>query len=571
MNKKSKIYIAGHRGMVGSAIHRKLLGMGYTNIITRTSSELDLRIQETVNEFFEMERPDYVFLAAAKVGGIWANQSYPADFIYQNIVVQSNVIHSAYATGVKKLLFLGSSCIYPKLAPQPMKEEYLLTGLLEHTNEPYAIAKIAGIKMCDAYRAQYGCNFISVMPTNLYGPNDNYDLQNAHVLPTLIRKFHEAKQNGDPAVTIWGTGTPMREFLHADDLADACCFLMENYNQEGLVNIGTGEDVTITQLALLIKEVVGYEGDLIYDASKPDGTPRKLMDVSKLTNLGWKYSIELKDGLKQVYNDYKNSQTSTSPLIPKPSSSPIFSFFTKKTLPSFPFHQLKTDVHSHLIPGIDDGSPDPETSIVLLKGMIDLGYENLTATPHVMEDMWRNNTETITNGFAVLKKAMGEAGINNEVRMAAEYLVDGNFTRLLEEKSELLTIQDNKVLIEISFIEPPRNLKETIFEMLMQGYHPVFAHPERYNYYYKRLDELKSIRDAGCIFQSNILSFSGYYGPAAQQCAEWMAEKGMVDLLGSDLHHERHLDALRQLKLTKALAKVMDQMAGTNNSVEVLL
>ena len=311
MNKHSKIFIAGHRGMVGSAIHRKLLGLGYTNIITRTSSELDLRIQETVNEFFEMERPDYVFLAAAKVGGIWANQSYPADFIYQNIVVQCNVIHSAYATGVKKLLFLGSSCIYPKLAPQPMKEEYLLTGLLEHTNEPYAIAKIAGIKMCDAYRAQYGCNFISVMPTNLYGPNDNYDLQNAHVLPTLIRKFHEAKQNGDPAVTIWGTGTPMREFLHADDLADACCFLMENYNQEGLVNIGTGEDVTITQLALLIKEVVGYEGDLIYDASKPDGTPRKLMDVSKLTNLGWKYSIELKDGLKQVYNDYKNSQTST--------------------------------------------------------------------------------------------------------------------------------------------------------------------------------------------------------------------------------------------------------------------
>ena len=306
MNKKSKIYIAGHRGMVGSAIHRKLLGMGFTNIITRTSTELDLRIQETVNEFFEMERPDYVFLAAAKVGGIMANNLYRADFLYENLMIQSNVIHSAYATGVKKLLFLGSSCIYPKLAPQPMKEEYLLTGLLEPTNEPYAIAKIAGIKMCDAYRAQYGCNFISVMPTNLYGPNDNYDLQNAHVLPTLIRKFHEAKQNGDPAVTIWGTGTPMREFLHADDLADACCFLMENYNQEGLVNIGTGEDVTITQLALLIKEVVGYEGNLIYDASKPDGTPRKLMNVSKLTNLGWKYSIELKDGLKQVYADYLN-------------------------------------------------------------------------------------------------------------------------------------------------------------------------------------------------------------------------------------------------------------------------
>ena len=322
MNKKSKIYIAGHRGMVGSAIHRKLLGMGYTNIITRTSTELDLRIQETVNEFFEMERPDYVFLAAAKVGGIMANNLYRADFLYENLMIQSNVIHSAYATGVKKLLFLGSSCIYPKLAPQPMKEEYLLTGLLEHTNEPYAIAKIAGIKMCDAYRAQYGCNFISVMPTNLYGPNDNYDLQNAHVLPTLIRKFHEAKQNGDPAVTIWGTGKPMREFLHADDLASACVYLMDNYSEEGLVNIGTGIDITITDLAMLIKEIVGYDGALVYDHTKPDGTPRKLMDVSKLTNLGWKYSIELKDGLKQVYNDYKNSQTSTSPLIPKPSSLP---------------------------------------------------------------------------------------------------------------------------------------------------------------------------------------------------------------------------------------------------------
>ena len=311
MNKDSKIYIAGHRGMVGSAIHRKILGLGYTNIITRTSAELDLRVQEPVNEFFESERPDYVFLAAAKVGGIWANQSYPADFIYQNIVVQCNVIHSAYATGVKKLLFLGSSCIYPKLAPQPLKEEYLLTGLLEPTNEPYAIAKIAGIKMCDAYRAQYGCNFISVMPTNLYGPNDNYDLQNAHVLPTLIRKFHEAKQNGDPAVTIWGTGTPMREFLHADDLASACVYLMENYNEEGLVNIGTGLDVTITSLAMLIKEIVGYEGALVYDHTKPDGTPRKLMDVSKLTNLGWKYSIELKDGLKRVYDDYLNTHSST--------------------------------------------------------------------------------------------------------------------------------------------------------------------------------------------------------------------------------------------------------------------
>ena len=308
MNRDSKIYIAGHRGMVGSAIHRNLLALGYTNIITRTSSELDLRVQEPVNEFFESERPDYVFLAAAKVGGIMANNLYRADFLYENLMIQSNVIHSAYATKVSKLMFLGSSCIYPKLAPQPMKEEYLLTGLLETTNEPYAIAKIAGIKMCDAYRAQYGCNFISVMPTNLYGPNDNYDLQNAHVLPTLIRKFHEAKQNGDPAVTIWGTGTPKREFLHADDLAAACVYLMENYNEEGLVNIGTGEDVTITELAMLIKEIVGYEGALVYDHTKPDGTPRKLMDVSKLTNLGWKYSIELKDGLNSVYNDYLNSQ-----------------------------------------------------------------------------------------------------------------------------------------------------------------------------------------------------------------------------------------------------------------------
>ena len=311
MNKNSKIYIAGHRGMVGSAIHRKLLDLGYTNIITRTSSELDLRVQEPVNEFFETERPDYVFLAAAKVGGIMANNLYRADFLYENLMIQSNVIHSAYATKVSKLMFLGSSCIYPKLAPQPMKEEYLLTGLLEQTNEPYAIAKIAGIKMCDAYRAQYDCNFISVMPTNLYGPNDNYDLQNAHVLPTLIRKFHEAKQNGDPAVTIWGTGTPMREFLHADDLAAACVYLMENYNEEGLVNIGTGEDVTITELAMLIKEIVGYEGTLVYDHTKPDGTPRKLMDVSKLTNLGWKYSIELREGLKQVYADYQNSDPST--------------------------------------------------------------------------------------------------------------------------------------------------------------------------------------------------------------------------------------------------------------------
>ncbi len=291
--------------MVGSAIHRKLTSEGFTNIITRTSAELDLRVQESVNEFFETERPEYVFLAAAKVGGIMANMTYPADFIYQNIVVQCNVIHSSYVTEVKKLLFLGSSCIYPKLAPQPLKEEYLLTGLLEPTNEPYAIAKIAGIKMCDAYRTQYGCNFISVMPTNLYGPNDNYDLEKAHVLPTLIRKFHEAKKNGDASVTIWGTGKPMREFLHADDLAEACCFLMEHYDNEGLVNIGTGEDVTITELALLIKEVVGFEGELRYDTSKPDGTPRKLLDVSKLSGLGWKYSTPLKAGLEKVYEEFR--------------------------------------------------------------------------------------------------------------------------------------------------------------------------------------------------------------------------------------------------------------------------
>jgi GDP-L-fucose synthase len=308
MNKEAKIFIAGHRGMVGSAIHRKLSSLGYSNIVTRTSVELDLRIQERVNEFFEAERPDYVFLAAAKVGGILANNTYRADFIYENIMIQSNIIHSSYATGVKKLMFLGSSCIYPKLAPQPLKEEYLLTGLLEPTNEPYAIAKIAGIKMCDAYRSQYGCDFISVMPTNLYGPNDNYDLQNAHVLPSLVRKFHEAKLNNSPEVMIWGTGSPKREFLHADDLADACVFLMNTYSEEGLVNIGTGEDISISDLALLIKDVVGYEGAIVYDASKPDGTPRKLMDVSKLTELGWKYTIPLKKGLEMVYQEYQSRQ-----------------------------------------------------------------------------------------------------------------------------------------------------------------------------------------------------------------------------------------------------------------------
>ena len=308
MNKDAKIFIAGHRGMVGSAIHRNLTSLGYFNIITRTSGELDLRLQERVNEFFEAERPEYVFLAAAKVGGILANNTYRADFIYENIMIQSNVIHSSYATGVKKLMFLGSSCIYPKLAPQPLKEDYLLTGLLETTNEPYAIAKIAGIKMCDAYRSQYGCDFISVMPTNLYGPNDNYDLQNAHVLPSLVRKFHEAKLNNSPEVVIWGTGSPKREFLHADDLASACVFLMNTYSEEGLVNIGTGEDVSISDLALMIKDVVGYEGAIVYDTSKPDGTPRKLMDVSKLSELGWKYTISLKRGLEMVYQEYQSRQ-----------------------------------------------------------------------------------------------------------------------------------------------------------------------------------------------------------------------------------------------------------------------
>jgi len=307
MNKSSKIYIAGHRGMVGSAIHRHLLSKGFDNFLLRTSAELDLRDQRAVNEFFEVERPDYVFLAAAKVGGIMANNTYRADFIYENLIVQSNVIHAANATKVNKLLFLGSSCIYPKLAPQPMKEDYLLTGPLEYTNEPYAISKIAGIKMCDAYRAQYGCNFISVMPTNLYGQNDNYDLQNAHVLPTLIRKFHEAKLNNEPAVTVWGTGAPRREFLYADDLAEACCYLMENYSEGGLVNIGTGLDVTISELAMIIKEVVGYEGAIVYDHTKPDGTPRKLLDVSKLTSLGWQYKTNLREGIEKVYGAYRHN------------------------------------------------------------------------------------------------------------------------------------------------------------------------------------------------------------------------------------------------------------------------
>ena len=299
------IYIAGHRGMVGSAIHRKLTSLGYSNILVRTSSELDLRNQQAVSDFFKREQPEYVFMSAAKVGGIVANNTYRAEFLYDNLMIQNNVIHQSYLNKVKKLLFLGSSCIYPKHAPQPLKEEYLLTGLLEPTNEPYAIAKIAGIKMCDAYRAQYNCNFISVMPTNLYGPNDNYDLNNSHVLPALIRKFHTAKKEGSKSVEIWGTGTPLREFLHADDLADACYFLMNNYNADGFVNIGCGEDISIKDLALLVKKVVGYEGQLIFDSSKPDGTPRKLMDVSKLHGMGWKHAITLEEGIRAVYDEAK--------------------------------------------------------------------------------------------------------------------------------------------------------------------------------------------------------------------------------------------------------------------------
>jgi GDP-L-fucose synthase len=306
MEKSSKIYIAGHRGMVGSSILRALQAKGYSNFLLKTSAELDLRNQQAVANFFSLEKPDYVFLAAAKVGGIVANNTYRADFIYENMMIQSNVIHQAYLNGVKKLLFLGSSCIYPKLAPQPLKEEYLLTGLLEPTNEPYAIAKIAGIKMCDAYREQYSCNFISVMPTNLYGPNDNFDLNNSHVLPALLRKFITAKNNGDTAVIIWGTGTPLREFLHADDLAAACIFLMETHNEAGLVNIGVGEDVSILDLAKMVKQIVGFEGDIITDTTKPDGTPRKLMDVSKLTNLGWKASISLEKGINKVYQEIKD-------------------------------------------------------------------------------------------------------------------------------------------------------------------------------------------------------------------------------------------------------------------------
>jgi GDP-L-fucose synthase len=305
LEKSAKIYVAGHRGMVGSAIVRKLTSLGYENILTRTSKELDLKDYEKVIAFLQEEKPDYVFLAAAKVGGIIANSTYKGQFLFENLQIQNSVIHGSHLAGVKKLMFLGSSCIYPKLAPQPLKEEYLLTGTLEPTNEPYAIAKIAGIKMCEAYREQYGSNFVSVMPTNLYGQNDNYDLNNSHVLPAMIRKFHEAKRDGQPTVELWGTGSPMREFLHADDLAEACVYLMETYDDSTLVNIGTGVDITIKELAEAIKAEVGYEGEIVWNTDKPDGTPRKLMDVSKLHELGWKHKIDLKEGIAQVYNEYK--------------------------------------------------------------------------------------------------------------------------------------------------------------------------------------------------------------------------------------------------------------------------
>lgn len=308
MEKGAKIYVAGHRGMVGSAIVRGLEAKGFTNIITRTSKELDLRNQKQVEDFFAAEKPEYVFLAAAKVGGIQANNVYRADFIYENMMIQSNVIHQSYVNKVKKLLFLGSSCIYPKMAPQPLKEDYLLTGLLEHTNEPYAIAKIAGIKMCESYRLQYGCDFISVMPTNLYGPNDNYDLNNSHVLPALLRKFHEAKVNGDKQVTVWGSGSPKREFLHADDLAEACLYLMDNFSEAGLINIGTGVDLSIKELAEMMARITGFDGEIVWDSSKPDGTPRKLMDVSKLHSAGWHHKIELEDGVRMVYEQVKEAE-----------------------------------------------------------------------------------------------------------------------------------------------------------------------------------------------------------------------------------------------------------------------
>ncbi|MFI3268100.1 MAG: GDP-L-fucose synthase [Rikenellaceae bacterium] len=304
MEKSAKIYIAGHRGMVGSAILRNLQSKGYTNFVLRTHSELDLTSQEAVNEFFEVEKPEYVFLAAAKVGGIVANNTYPAQFFYENMMIEANVIHAAYVNGVTKLMYLGSSCIYPKFATQPMSEDALLTGLLEPTNEAYAIAKIAGIKMCDYYRKQYGCDFVSVMPTNLYGTGDNYDLQNSHVLPALLRKFHEAKENGS-TVTLWGTGSPFREFLHADDMADATIFCMLNYSDYGHVNVGSQSELTIKELAEMVAEVVGYTGEIQWDSTKPDGTPRKLMDSTKLYTMGWKPSIALREGVERTYEEFK--------------------------------------------------------------------------------------------------------------------------------------------------------------------------------------------------------------------------------------------------------------------------
>jgi GDP-L-fucose synthase len=306
MEQTAKIYIAGHRGMVGSGLERKLIKEGYNNILTRTSSELDLRNQQAVNDFFEKEKPAYVILAAAKVGGIHANNTYRAEFIYDNLMIEANIIHAAYLNNVTKLLFLGSSCIYPKMAPQPLKEEYLLSGYLESTNQPYAIAKIAGIEMCDSYRAQYGCNFISAMPTNLYGTNDNYHPENSHVLPALIRRIVLAKKNNDPTVTIWGTGSPRREFLHVDDLADACYFLLQNYNEQGLVNIGCGFDVSIIELAELIVSEVGYQGELFFDTTKPDGTPRKLMDVNKINKMGWSAKVNINDGINKTIEEFKN-------------------------------------------------------------------------------------------------------------------------------------------------------------------------------------------------------------------------------------------------------------------------
>ncbi|MDB9724805.1 GDP-L-fucose synthase [Salibacteraceae bacterium] len=308
MNFSDKIYVAGHNGMVGSAIVRRLNSLGYTNIVGKTSKELDLRNQQSVNNFFEVEKPNYVFLAAAKVGGIQANNVYRAEFLYDNLMIEANIIDASHKNKVTKLLFLGSSCIYPKMAPQPLNEDYLLTGELEPTNEPYAIAKITGIKLCESYRSQYGANFISAMPTNLYGPNDNYDLQNSHVLPALLRKFHDAKKSGDASVEVWGSGLPKREFLHVDDLAEACVFLMTQYDGTEWLNIGTGEDISIKELALLIKSIVGFEGELIFDSSKPDGTPRKLMDVSRLHKLGWKHKIDLKEGIERVYSEFKQSE-----------------------------------------------------------------------------------------------------------------------------------------------------------------------------------------------------------------------------------------------------------------------